>query len=71
MSSRQEIQHNTPEQALLYLQGALEIVETLDPPAELRETCFAKACDLLSAKQLVLMQPAPAVLPAMAIPGGH
>jgi hypothetical protein len=60
--NRQEIPHNTPEQVRLYLQAALELVEELEPPDDLRGIFYAKAIDLLSAKQLIVEQLAPGVL---------
>lgn len=70
MIRRQEVPHNTPEQVVSYLRAALELTEALDPPDDLRPTVFAKACDLFSAKQLLLEQPAPMGLPTMQIPRG-
>lgn len=67
---RHEIPNNTPEQVRAYLGGALELVDELGPPDDLRRPFFEKACDLLSGKQLMMEQPAPigVPLPAMAIP---
>jgi hypothetical protein len=67
---RHEMPNNTPEQVRAYLGGALELVDELGPPDDLRRECFAKAVDLLSVKQILLEQPAPIgiPLPAMAIP---
>lgn len=57
--ARQEIQHNTPEQVLAYLNAALAIVAELELADELREPAFVKAVDLLAAKQIMLDPVAP------------
>lgn len=54
---RQEEFHNTPEQVEEILTAALKQVEALDPPGDLREITFAKAVDLLGAKQIFFEQP--------------
>lgn len=68
---RHELLNNTPEQVRAYLGGALELVDELGPPDDLRRECFAKAVDLLGAKQILMEQPAPVAipLPNMTIPG--
>jgi hypothetical protein len=53
-----EFPHNTPQQAEEYIRGALELVEKVQPPEDLREVAFGKAVDLLSSKQIVYEQPA-------------
>ena len=55
---RFEQPHNSPEQVREYLAGALALVDELDPPDDLRVAAFTKACDLISAKQIVYEQPA-------------
>jgi hypothetical protein len=65
---KREYRHNEPEQVRLYLEAALELVDALDPPEDLREPCFTKAVDLLAAKTVQFEQAA-MQLPAMAIPG--
>jgi hypothetical protein len=54
--SRQEIHYNTPEQIEGYLRIALEVLDRVKPPAELREVAFAKAVDLASNKNVVVEQ---------------
>jgi len=56
--------HNTAEQVRGYIEGALELVDELDPPTDLREHVFVKACDLLSSKQVILEQTALGALPS-------
>jgi hypothetical protein len=58
-----EHQFNTPEQVEEYLRQALDIVNAVEPPEDLRGICFAKAVDLVSNKQVFFDQPA--VLPAL------
>jgi len=53
-----EHQFNEPEQVTEYLRMALTIVAELDPPEDLRGICFAKAAELVSAKQVFFEQPA-------------
>jgi hypothetical protein len=50
---------NTREQAVEYLRAALEVVDELAPPDELRPAVFTKAADLIAAKQ-VFFETAPA-----------
>lgn len=59
---RTEQPHNTPEQVREYLREALEVVDELGPPDDLRVACFTKAADLLSAKQIMLEAIAPGFL---------
>jgi len=54
---QREFMHNTREQAEEYLAGALEIVDALGPPDDLRVAFFTKAVDLLAGKNVVLEQP--------------
>jgi hypothetical protein len=57
MSMRQtEYPNNTPEQVREYLQGAADVVEAIDIPADLIPVAFEKAVDLLAGKQIVLEQ---------------
>jgi hypothetical protein len=53
---KQEYQHNTYDQVLEYLSDALQIVERLEPPDDLRAALFVQACGLFSAKQIVFEQ---------------
>jgi hypothetical protein len=55
--NRQEYPHNTPEQVRAYLASALALVAELDVPDDLRVAAFSKAAELLSSKQVVLVQP--------------
>jgi hypothetical protein len=56
---RVEHQHYTPEQVVEHLQGALDVVDTLGPPDDLRVACFTKAADLLAAKTATVEQVTP------------
>jgi hypothetical protein len=47
-----ERQHNTPEQIREYLREALDVVDELDPPDDLRVSAFVKAAELAAAKQV-------------------
>lgn len=47
-----ERQHNTPGQIRDYLSEALDVVEELYPPEDLRVACFTKAAELAAAKQV-------------------
>lgn len=60
MPSRTEHHHNTPEQVRDYLRQALAIVDELDVPDDLRGLAFNRAVELVSGKQVVLQQLAPA-----------
>ena len=53
---QREFPHNTREQAEHYLAGALELVDAIGPPDDLRVAFFTKAVDLLAAKNVVLEQ---------------
>jgi hypothetical protein len=53
---QREYQHNTREQAEGYLAGALELVDAIGPPDDLRVAFFTKAVDLLASKNVVLEQ---------------
>jgi hypothetical protein len=53
-----EHQFNEPEQVAEYLRQALVIVADIEPPEDLRGICFAKAVELVSAKQVFFEQPA-------------
>ena len=64
-----ERQNNTAEQVTDYLASALAIVEGLDPPDDLRQTCCEQAIRLLAEKQIIATQhQSPVGLPAMTIP---
>ena len=65
---KQELYHNTPEQVEQYIRDAVQMVETIDPPADLRAPVFEKACDLLAGKQVIYEQVG--ALPNLAIPRG-
>lgn len=71
MSTRKtgEIPHNSPEQIEDYLRSALELVERLEVPDDLRVAAFTKAVDLFASKQLLLEQAPPLGVGGMEIPG--
>ncbi len=52
MAAFREHHYNPPEQVLQYLSEALDIVEKLAAPEDLRGIAFAKAIDLVAAKQV-------------------
>jgi hypothetical protein len=54
-----EIHHNTPEQVRAVLSGALELVEALPVPDDLRAVAFTKAADLLASKTVQVEQVQP------------
>lgn len=56
---RQEIPNNTPEQTRDYLVRAIELVQELDPPEDLRAVVFEAAFASVSGKQIVMTQPPP------------
>jgi hypothetical protein len=56
---RTEFAHNTPEQVREYLREALDVVDELGPPDDLRAACFTKAADLIAAKQITVEAVAP------------
>lgn len=62
---RQEIPNNTREQVVEYLRVALEVTDEIDPPADLREATFVAATNLVSGKQIVMVQPQPIDLGAL------
>ena len=64
---RTEQQHFTLEQVRGHLVAALELVDDLEVPEDLRAAAFVKVYDSLSAKQIVVEQIAPG-LPAMHVP---
>lgn len=53
----QEHQHNTPGQVQEYVSAALALVETLDPPDDLRVAVFTKAAELYAGKQVFVEPP--------------
>lgn len=61
--------HNTPAEVRAYLQGALEIVDELEPPEDLRVPLFVQAATLLAGKQ-VFYEQVGLNGPAMHIPRG-
>jgi hypothetical protein len=54
--NKHEVRNNTPEQVGLYLQSALDLVDELGPPDDLREAFFTQAVGLLSGKQILVEQ---------------
>jgi len=65
ITGRKEIVFNTPEQVAGYLTEALNLIAELDPPTDLREVAFSKACDMISGKQVIVEQAAPAFTPPL------
>lgn len=54
--TKTEVPHNTPEQVREYLQAALELVDELAVPDDLRAAALAAAVTLLSVKQVFFEQ---------------
>lgn len=54
--NKREIQNSSPEQVREYIVDALNLTAELDPPADLRVEVFKSACNLLSAKHVVVEQ---------------
>lgn len=61
-----EIHHHTYEQVVSILHGAQAAVDEAEPPEDLRQIAFAKAIDLLAAKQIFYEQIASGVLDGLA-----
>jgi hypothetical protein len=55
---RTEYANNTPEQVREYLSDALEVLDALEVPEDLRVAAFNLAVNLFSAKQIMLEQTA-------------
>jgi hypothetical protein len=67
-----EIPNNTPDQVRQYLAAALELMEELEPAEDLRAPFFVKAVDLLSAKQIFMVQPqSPLAIGTMGLNAGR
>jgi uncharacterized protein YejL (UPF0352 family) len=56
---RTELSHYTKQQAEEHLADALQLVEKVDPPEDLRGIAFAKAVEMLSAKNIIAQPVAP------------
>lgn len=58
MSGRKawELHHNTPEEVETWLAAALDLVNAAEIDGDLRGIAFAKAIDLLAAKQIQFEQ---------------
>ena len=54
--TKTEVPLNTREQVLEYLRAALELVDELQPPDDLRAVVFTKAADLVAGKQVFFEQ---------------
>jgi intracellular sulfur oxidation DsrE/DsrF family protein len=65
--NRTEVAHYTKQQAEEHLRDALDLVDKVGPPDDLRVVTFGKAVEMLSQKQIVVEQLA---APLMAIPQG-
>lgn len=59
---RQEWHLYTVEQAEKHLRDALELVDRVDPPAELRVEALHQAVEMLRAKQVNIVAQAPTAL---------
>ncbi|HEY2936941.1 MAG TPA: hypothetical protein VGJ25_10090 [Gaiellaceae bacterium] len=57
MARTHRLRHFSREQALEVLREAAEIVDELDPPAELREEAFRSAAAMVSKVTLTIEQP--------------
>lgn len=66
---KSEDPHHTPEQVRGYLDEAERIVDELEVASDLREIAYAKAINLLAAKQLFYEQIAP--MGALDLSRGH
>jgi hypothetical protein len=56
---RTELAHYTNQQAEEHLRDALQLVETVGPPEDLRAITFTKAVEMLSAKNIIAQPVAP------------
>lgn len=65
---RKDSPNNTPAEVEGFLSAALDLVEELGPPDDLREAFFVKAVDLLAGKQILWEQPQPVDLGALSFP---
>lgn len=66
---RQDVPNNSPAQVVEYITDALALVETIDPPSDLREAVFTVAANLYSGKQIMLAQPQPMDLSGLGLKG--
>lgn len=57
MLGRTKVQLNDVSEVREYLRSALELVEELAPPDDLRVAAFTSATNLLSQAQVILEQP--------------
>jgi hypothetical protein len=67
---RQELPNNTIEQVKQYVQDALTLTDTLEPPDDLRAAVFTAAVNLISGKQIVMAQPQPMDLRGLGLKAG-
>jgi hypothetical protein len=67
---RQELPNNTLEQVKQYVQDALMLTDTLEPPDDLRAAVFTAAVNLISGKQIVMQQPQPVDLRGLGLKAG-
>jgi hypothetical protein len=56
MPTLTEHHYNTAEQIEGYLRMALDVVEKVSPPDDLRQLAYGKAVDLFAAKTVVMPQ---------------
>jgi len=61
--TKTEVPLNTREQVVGYVTTALEIVDELQPPDDLRAAVFAAAVQQIATKQVLFEQGAPSMLP--------
>lgn len=54
--TRQEVYNYTPEQVETHIADAINLVDALEVPADLRSAAFVQACALLSGKQVLLQE---------------
>ncbi len=66
---RSEHRHHTDEQVTDVILKALELVEALEVPQDLRGPAFVQACGLFAQKSIVA-EPAGSPIVAMGIPRG-
>jgi hypothetical protein len=67
---RQELPNNTIEQVKQYVQDALTLTETIDPPDDLRAAVFTAAVNLIASKQIVMQQPQPLAFTPLGLKAG-
>ena len=56
---QREIHHNTEDQCEQYVRRALDILERVDPPEDLRPAVFSVLAGFVASKQIFFDQPLP------------